>query len=192
MLVIPRILCYNGLGGDEMEEKLPKRKDIRLKNYDYFEPGAYFITICTKNKEKLLWNGELDVQNFDWKLVGAHRVRPQNLPLSELGMVVEEKLNRWDGVYEGVYLSSYVIMPNHLHIIVVMLPNGSGRTRCAPTVSHMVKMFKETVTKQLGINIWQKSFYDHIIRNKRDFDEISKYIYENPLKWQFDELYCGE
>ena len=59
-----------------MNESLPKRKDIRLKNYDYSEPGAYFITICTKNKEKLLWNGELDVQNFDWEVVGARFARP--------------------------------------------------------------------------------------------------------------------
>jgi REP element-mobilizing transposase RayT len=87
------------------KENLPKRKNIRLNNYDYSEPGTYFITICTKNKEKLLWNGELDTQNFDWKLVG------------------------------------------------------------------------------------EQSFYDHIIRNKHDYEEISKYIHENPLKWQFDELY---
>ena len=79
-----------------MSENLPKRKDIRLKDYDYSEPGAYFITICTKNKEKLLWEGELDIQNFDCKSVGAHRVRPRGLPLSEMGIVVEQKLNQWD------------------------------------------------------------------------------------------------
>ena len=132
------------------------------------------------------------MQNFDWKLVGAHRVRPQNLPLSKLGIAVEEKLNQWDSAYKNVCLSACVIMPNHLHIMVVILPDCSGRTGCAPTVSHMIKMFKETVTKQVGVNIWQKSFYDHVIRNKRDYEEISKYIYENPLKWQFDELYCEE
>ena len=172
-----------------MEEKLPKRKDIRLKNYDYSELGAYFITICTKNRENLLWNGELNIEKYDFKPVGAHRVRPCDLPLSKFGMVVEENLNQWDRAYEGVYLSSYVIMPNHLHVVVVMLPEEGGRTRCAPTVSHMVKMFKETVPKQLGENIWQKLFYDHIIRDKKDYEEITKYIYENPLKWQFDELY---
>ena len=171
------------------KENLPERKNIRLKNRDYSEPGAYFITICTKNKEKLLWNGELDIQKFDWQLVGAHRVRPRNLPLSKIGIVVEQKLEQWGNVYENIYLSSYVVMPNHVHIMVVILPDESGRTRCAPTVSHMVKMFKETVTKQLGENIWQKLFHDHIIRNKCDYEEISKYIYENPLKWQFDELY---
>lgn len=160
-----------------------------MRDVDYSAPGAYFITICTKNKDKLLWNGELDVQNFNWTLVGAHRVRPQGLPLSKTGILIEEKLNQWDNAYENVYLSSYIIMPNHIHVMVVISPDGDGRTRCAPTVSHMVKMFKETVSKQLGENIWQKLFYDHIIRDKRDYEEISKYIHENPLKWEFDELY---
>ena len=175
-----------------MNDNLPKRKNIRLQHYDYSECGAYFLTICIKNKEKLLWSGELDVQNFNWEPVGAHRVRPRGMPLSKTGILVEEKLNQWDSAYENVYLSSYVIMPNHLHIMVVILPDENGRTRCAPTVGRMVKMFKETVTKQLGKNIWQKLFYDHIIRDKCDYEEILKYIYENPLKWQFDEFYCEE
>ena len=175
-----------------MGEKLPKRKDIRLKNYDYSEPGAYFITICTKNKEKLLWNGELDAQKFDWKFVGARFARPQNLPLSEIGIALEQNLNKWNETYENVYLSSYVIMPNHLHIMVVILPDYSGRAKHAPTISMMVAQFKGAVTKQIGENIWQKLFYDHVIRDKYDYEEISKYTYENPLKWQFDELYCEE
>jgi len=171
-------------------EKFPKRKNIRLHDVDYSAPGAYFITICTK-KEKLLWNGELDIQNFDWKLVGACFARPQNLPLSEIGIAVEQNLNKWNETYVNTYLSSYVIMPNHLHIIVVILPHEEdGRAKRAPTVGTMINQFKVTVTKQLGENIWQKSFYDHIIRNKHDYEEISKYIYENPLKLQFDEFYC--
>ena len=176
-----------------MNKNLPKRKDLRLKEYDYSEPGAYFITICTKNKEKSLWKGELDVQNFDWKLVGARFARPQNLPLSEIGIAVEQNLNKWNETYENVYLSSYVIMPNHLHIMVVILPDEEdGRAKRAPTVSTMINQFKGAVTKQLGENIWQKLFYDHVIRNKYDYEEIAKYILENPLKWQFDELYDGE
>ena len=161
-----------------MSEKLLKRKNIRLKSYDYSDPGAYFITICTKNKEKLLWNGELDIEKYDFKLVGARFARPQNVPLSSIGLVVEQNLNKWNDTYENVYLSSYVIMPNHLHIIVVILPDESGRAKRAPTVSTMINQFKGAVTKQLGENIWQKLFYDHIIRDKRDFEEISKYIYE--------------
>ena len=116
-------------------------------------------------------------------------MRPQNLPLSKIGIVVEENLQKWNDTFENVYLSSYVIMPNHLHIVVVILPNCSGCTECPSTISAMVRFFKSSITKRLGVNIWQQSFYDHVIRNKRDYEEISKYIYENPLKWQFDELY---
>ena len=176
-----------------MSENLPIRKQNRLQNYDYSEAGVYFITICTKNKEKILWNGELNTQNFDWEFVGARFARPQNLPLSKLGVIVEENLSKWNDTYENAYLSSYVIMPNHLHIMVVILPNEEfGRAKRAPTVSTMINQFKGAVTKQIGKNIWQKLFYDHIIRDKRDYEEISKYIHENPLKWQFDELYCEE
>lgn len=176
-----------------MKDNLPKRKNIRLREHDYSEPGAYFITICTKNKEKLLWNGELDIQNFDWELVGARFARPRNLPLSKIGVVVEENLNKWNDTYGNAYLSPYVIMPNHLHIMVVILPDEEdGRAKRAPTVSTMINQFKGAVTKQLGENIWQKLFYDHVIRDKCDFNEISKYILENPLKWQFDELYFDE
>ena len=171
---------------------LPKRKDLRLKNYDYSECGAYFVTICTKNKEKFLWSGELDVQNFNWEPVGEHCVLPQGLPLSQIGIVVEQNLNKWNDTYENVYLSSYVIMPNHLHVMIVILPDEGGSTQCSPTVSRMVKLFKEAVTKQIGQKIWQLSFHDHIIRDKRDYEEISKYIHENPLKWQFDKFYCEE
>ena len=64
-----------------MNESLPKRKNIRLKEYNYSEPGAYFITICTKNKEKLLWNGELDIAKFDWKLVGGALRAPARITI---------------------------------------------------------------------------------------------------------------
>jgi REP element-mobilizing transposase RayT len=150
----------------KMSENLPKRKDLRLKNYDYSECGAYFITICTKNKEKLLWNGELDVQNYNLKLVGEHCVLPQGLPLSKMGIVVENNLNKWNDTYENVYLSSCVIMPNHLHIMIAILPDGCGSTQCPPTISAMINQFKGAVTKQLGENIWQQSFYNHIIQDK--------------------------
>ena len=74
------------------KENLPERKNIRLKNRDYSEPGAYFITICTKNKEKLLWNGELDIQKFDWQLVGAHRVRPRIPAFTQTNITTNQNL----------------------------------------------------------------------------------------------------
>ena len=82
-------------------------------------------------------------------------------------------------------------MPNHLHIMLVITGNENGRTQFAPTVSRMVKQFKGAVTKRIGKPIWQKSFVEHIIRDKYDYDIRSKYIEENPIRWQCDE-YCIE
>ena len=78
-------------------------------------------------------------------------------------------------------------MPNHLHIMVVIFPNKSGCTECPPTISAMVKYFKGSITKQLGRNIWQQSFYDHIIRDRADYDEHIRYILENPMRRYFRE-----
>ena len=104
----------------DKEKEFPKRKDIRLKNYDYSSPGAYFVTICTENRKNCFWDGLIDPQVFNWRSVGANCVRPQNLPLSNIGKIVLEELERWDQTYPAVSLYSYVIMPNHLHIMVVI------------------------------------------------------------------------
>ena len=104
----------------ENEKDLPKRKDIRLKNYDYSSPGAYFVTICTENRKNYFWNESIDPQKFNWRSVGANCVRPQNLPLSNIGKIVLDELEQWNQTYPAVSLHSYVIMPNHLHIMVVI------------------------------------------------------------------------
>ena len=172
-----------------MENELPKRKRTRLENFDYNLPGAYFVTVCTENRRNILWNGNFELQKFNWITVGANCVRPQNLPLSETGKNVMEELERWHKTYLGVSLQTYVIMPNHLHIMIEIYADEYGRTQFAPTVSRMIKQFKGTVTKKIGRSIWQKSFHDHVIRNYDDYIEHQKYILENPMKWQFDELY---
>ena len=173
-------------------EIVKKRKDIRLKQYDYSSPGAYFVTICTENRKNYFWNGDLEPNVFTWCSVGANCVRPKNLPLSDTGIVVLEELERWNKTYPAVSLYSYVIMPNHLHIMVVILADEYGRPQVAPTLDRMVKQFKGAVTKKLGKSIWQKSFIEHVIRNKEDYEIRSNYIYSNPVHWCYDELYKGE
>ena len=172
------------------EKELPKRKNIRLKNFDYSSPGVYFVTICTENRKNYLWNGALNPHVFGWHSVGANCVRPRNLPLSGIGSAVLEELEKWHKTYDAVTLCSYVIMPNHLHIMVFISADEYGRPQVAPTVDRMVKQFKGTVTKKIGRSIWQKSFVEHMIRNKQDFEIRSKYIYENPVRWYYDELYA--
>lgn len=152
---------------------LPKRKNIRLNDYNYSSNGAYFITICTKNKENLLW-----------KNVGANCVRPlDQLPLSKIGIVIENEIYKLNTVYENIKVDKYQIMPNHIHFIIFIYEDSNGRTQFAPTISRIIKQFKGSITKQIGFSIWQKSFYDRIIRNEKEYQSVWNYIHNNPLKY---------
>ena len=93
-------------------------------------------------------------------------------------------------IYPSVFVDKYVIMPNHIHMIVVIDRGGPGRTQFAPTLSRILKQFKGSVTKQVGAPIWQKSFYDHVIRNEAEYLDTWAYIDENPAKWTEDDLFC--
>ena len=152
---------------------LPKRKNIRLNDYNYSSNGAYFITICTKNKENLLW-----------KNVGANCVRPlEQLPLSKIGIVVENEIHKLNTIYENIKVDKYQIMPNHIHFIIFIYEYYNGRTQFAPTISRIIKQFKGSITKQIEFSIWQKSFYDRIIRNEKEYQGVWNYIHNNPLKY---------
>jgi len=152
--------------------ELPKRKQIRIEDYDYSTPGAYFITVCTANREIIFWSnrrGEL--------------CSPTNVLLSDIGMIVDNEVLKLDSVYEALRVDKYCIMPDHIHMILSIHADADGRTQFAPTISRAMKQFKGAVTKKVGRPIWQKSFYDHSIRNQQDYDEIWEYIENNPLKY---------
>ena len=87
--------------------------------------------------------------------------------------------------YSAVEIVNYVIMPNHIHMIL-SIGNDDGRTRFTPTVPRIIKRFKCSITKKLGFSIWQKSFHDHIIRDEAEYLRIWQYIDENPVKWDED------
>ncbi|MDR1117489.1 MAG: hypothetical protein LBL09_04505 [Oscillospiraceae bacterium] len=153
-------------------KELPVRRNIRLKEYDYSQTGYYFITICIKGRHMLL--GSIDV--------GARIARP-----SEIGRKVEIAMQKISEKYENIMLDKYVIMPNHIHMILVLQQTDSGgRAMRAPTISTVVNQFKGYITKQTGFSIWQKLFHDHIIRNEEEYRRIWQYIDENPTKWQDD------
>ena len=164
-------LYYSDVDTNNMET----RKQNRLKEYDYSQNGYYFITICTAEKSKLL----CDIS------VGANCVRPKTA-LSEIGKLVDENIGRLNSIYENVRVDKYVVMPNHVHLILVI---QSGRTQFAPTVSRIMKQFNGKITKQVGFCIWQKSFYDHVIRDEKDYLRIWEYIEYNPEKWAEDKYY---
>ena len=160
---------------------LPVRKQNRLQNYDYSQCGAYFVTICAKNHFELF--GTIDV--------GANCVRPQ---LSQTGEIVEAETKNISSIYQFVCVDCFVIMPNHVHMIIVIeQPNDKnrqmvkdGRTQFAPTISRVIKQWKGAITKKVGFPVWQKSFHDHIIRNETDYIRIAKYIENNPATWKDD------
>lgn len=151
---------------------LPHRKNIRIGDYDYSTPGAYFITICTVNRDKIFWcnrRGEL--------------CSPVDIPLSDIGITVDNEIKKLNTVYNAVSVDKYCIMPDHIHFLLSIDTNEDGRTQFAPTISRIIKQFKGSVTKQIGYSIWQKSFYDHCIRNQQDYNDIWEYIENNPLKY---------
>lgn len=119
-----------------------------------------------------------------WKNVGANYVHPlDQLPLSKIGIVIENEIYKLNTVYENIKVDKYQIMPNHIHLIIFIYEDSNGRTQFAPTISRIIKQFKGSITKQIGFSICQKSFYDRIIRNEKEYQEVWNYIHNNPLKY---------
>ena len=160
---------------------LPARKQNRLADYDYSTPSAYFITICTAKRK-----------NQFWSAVGAIIDRPQSVPLTEYGRVADRCINNISVYYPMISVDHYVIMPNHIHLLLQIHTDLNGRSMIAPTISTVVRLFKGAVSKQTGISIWQKGFYDHVVRSETDYLEIWNYIEGNPSRWTEDKLYSPE
>jgi len=160
--------------------KLPQRKNIRLKKYDYSQAGYYFITICTKDKMTIL--GEI---------VGAddpvcpHAVMKAN----KFGTIVSECWNRINDIYDNVKTDAFCLMPNHIHGIIVIAEGGQGR----PPLPKIIQGFKSVTTRMCFKydlkTIWQRSYYEHIIRSEQEYQEICKYIDNNPMTWAEDKYY---
>ena len=161
---------------------LPKRKQIRLKEYDYSTDGAYFVTVCTKDKRHILSK----------ICVGGGIPDAPYIELTEKGEIVREQFEIMNHLYEDINVNHYVIMPNHIHFIIE-ISNGRSETP-APTranaiVPKYISTFKRFTNKKCGIELWQRSYYDHIIRNESDLIEKQNYILSNPYKWIEDEYY---
>ncbi|MGN1328321.1 MAG: transposase [Eubacterium sp.] len=125
--------------------KLPTRKPNRLKDFDYSQNGMYFITICTKDKKPLL----------SQITVGVCIASPNKIKLTEKGIIVEKGIIGISKHYKNVFVDNYVIMPNHIHLII-RIDDVDGLALQAPTISHIIQHFKGYVTKQIGKPIWQK------------------------------------
>ena len=154
------------------------RKNLRLPSFDYGQPGAYFITVCTDKRKNILSS-----------VVGGDAHIAPYTNLTPIGQVVERYLLSMPG------LGAYVIMPNPVHMILHSSASNvleGPMWASAPTNNHVpaaIRSWKTLVTKELGYSIWQRSYHDHIIRNEEDYISILRYIQENPAKWCEDRYY---
>ena len=165
-----------------MDRKAPQRKRLRLPEYDYAQPGYYFITICTRErKQEALCSIE--------PAVGAIINRPPRISLTPLGRIVDETIRAIPDHYPGILVDQFIIMPDHVHLILSFRNIGpDGRQIAAPTpLSKIIQQMKRIASKQAGVPLWQKGFYDHVIRNDVDLANVRQYIRNNPLKWIEDK-----
>ena len=178
-----------------VEKEFPKRKHPRLDKYDYSSPGAYFVTICTQNRKCVLsriFCAEKQQEINDSVVVKG----TNNVEYTPFGEIAKKQLLMLEKRYPHLHIDQYVIMPNHIHIIIVLDRNATEDGK-RPTIMDIVCSYKSLTTRECkreGFEgkMFQVSFYEHIIRGRDDYEEIAKYIYENPLRWYYDELYSEE
>ena len=166
-----------------MDNSLPKRKHPRLDHYDYSSPGAYFVTVCTQNRRCLLS-----------RIVGRG-LAPAEVQYTAYGQIAKDQLWLLEQRFPSLKIDQYVIMPNHIHMILV-LEEAAGVTP-RPTITNIVCAYKSLVTRQCKLlqpidKLFQTSFYEHVIRGREDYNEIAEYIVNNPKKWELDSLYSKE
>ncbi len=157
---------------------------IRLKNYDYSQSGAYYVTICTRSRRLLFGN-----------------VSNGRMQLTRTGMIANECWKEIPKHFPDVMVDAFVVMPNHIHGIVVISRDTACRVSTverfgkpvANSLPTIIRSYKSAVTKKVnelwrtqGSSVWQGNYYEHIIRDEEDLDEIREYIINNPLKWDLD------
>ncbi len=155
----------------------PERKQLRLKGYDYSNPGKYFVTICTFERKNLL--SDIISDNDPCSV-------PQ-IALTNIGNEIEKVIQYVNDNYKDVKIEKYVIMPNHIHLIMVLDESGGHGN---PPLQNIIGQLKSYTTRKYGSLLWQRSYHDHIIRNEQDYKKIWDYIETNPNKWTQDRYYC--
>ncbi len=176
-----------------------RRHSIRLRGYDYSQAGAYFVTVCTQNRECLF--GE---------------IADGEMRLNDAGKIVRDEWLRTGDIRPNVELDAFAVMPNHFHGIIILHPDCRGTLQRAPTVERaptmqrvptveqfgkstsntvptIVRLFKSASTKRInelchtpGVSVWQRNYYEHIIRNNESLYKIREYIVNNPMQWALD------
>jgi REP element-mobilizing transposase RayT len=176
---------------DEMKQYLEEdgRRSIRLKDYDYGKAGAYFVTICTQKGKSILG-----------------KVAEEEMVLNKYGRVVKQSWNELSSHFLNTEMDLFVVMPNHIHGIIAIYdecrggvppPMGEsafgGSPLQKPKLCQVIGYFKYQTTKLIneirstpGFRVWQRNYYEHVIRNEDKLNKIRYYIQTNPLKWHLD------
>lgn len=162
---------------------LPQRKALRLPSFDYSAAGVYFVTICTRDKKCLFW------QTIPSTPVGAAISRPPNaveLPaaLTAQGEIADRAIQNIPRFYSAVSVDRYVIMPNHVHILLRFEPRAADSRPY--DLSTVIGQMKRWASTQCGVALWQRSYHDHVVRGDAGYREIRQYIENNPYRWAED------
>jgi putative transposase len=169
-----------------------KRKSIRIREYDYSQPNWYYITICSYKKECIF--GE---------------IKKGVMVLNEFGKIAKTEWEKTKDIRKNIELDYFIIMPNHIHGIIIIEKKNVGAHCNVPlpqtesfgkstknTIPTIVKLYKSAVTKQINIlrnspghPVWQRNYYEHIIRNDKELYKLRQYIHNNSIKWEDDEYH---
>ena len=186
-----------------MDNKFPNRKRMRLKGYSYDSKGAYFITIRIQDKTALLSNithpvgdGALDVPNSTKFMPFSDDPTIFDVKLTHFGRIIEKHLLASEKI-TGVKIDYYIIMPDHIHAIIFLdlekcanTPNGTSRAP-SPTnqmLPHTISTFKRFCNQEIGHNIFQRGYMEHIIRDPDDYETRVNYICKNPIRWYYKQM----
>jgi len=160
------------------------RRSLRLENYNYADSGAYFVTIVAQNRQCIFGN-----------------VVDSKIELNEFGRILAEEWERSKDIREEIALDAFVAMPNHIHGVLIMTNHDVGATGRSPFPSGLSKRslgafvggFKSAVTMRInqlrgtpGVPVWQRNYYEHVIRSEESLNRIREYIADNPIRWEFD------
>jgi putative transposase len=143
-----------------------RRKRLRLADFDYSTAGAYVVTVCARERRCLFGHVETDTMH-----------------LSRLGQMVADSLDGMVTFHEGVHLDARVVMPNHVHAIVVLEPTAQRRP---PPIPAVVGAFKARASRRAGQTLWQRGYHDRIVRSDEELSAYRRYVMENPLRWALD------
>ena len=180
----------------EYNPDIHHRRSIRLKGYDYSQEGMYFVTLCVQDRDYLfgeIANGEM--------------------MLNEMGTIAHNEWMHTPEIRKNVELDAFIVMPNHIHGIIIINCRGVCNTPLRPdtdmgvcntpqrkspsqTIGSIVRGYKSSVTKKInelhntnGSVVWQRNYWEHIIRDDRSFNTIAEYIINNPKNWDNDKLH---